>query len=269
MGTGKSQVSISTISLFSIISHFQNLQRILVLCPPHLTSKWEREITSVLTDVRLVQLRELSQLIRLKELKPAKPATHEFWILSRERAKLNHSWKPVWTKRAGKYACPSCGVFFEEQKPLSDRKREKCQECKEPLWQATPPTRLALATFIRKWLKGYFDILIADEVHEYKGDSVQGQALGELASSMEKRILLTGTLLGGYAYNLFNLLWRTHTDVMKQRNYFHTSITRFQEEYGFIERVIKETKEEEDYLYGRGRKRNVRVKLPHHRWGLL
>jgi SNF2 family DNA or RNA helicase len=150
--------------------------------------------------------------------------------------------------------------FFEEQKPPSDKKRTKCEECKEPLWQSTVPKRFALATFIRKWLKGYFNILIADECHEYKGDSVQGQALGELASCIEKRILLTGTLLGGYAYNLFNLLWRTHTDVMKQRGYFHTSVTRFQEEYGFIERVIKETGEEEDYLYGRARKRNVRVK---------
>jgi hypothetical protein len=112
MGSGKSQVSVSTISLFSIISHFQRPQRILVLCPPHLTSKWEREIKSILPDVRVVQLRELSQLISLKEIKPAKPAAHEFWILSRERAKLNHSWKPVWIKRTGKYACPSCGVFF-------------------------------------------------------------------------------------------------------------------------------------------------------------
>ncbi len=253
MGTGKTQVSISTISIF------KHPRRILVLCPPHLTSKWEREIKSILHDVRVVQLRELSQLLRLKGTKLKKPSVHEFWILSRERAKLNHSWKPVWTKRSGKYACPCCGKFFEDQKPLSEKKKDKCEECKEPLWQAIAPKRFALATFIRKWLKGYFNTLIADEAHEYKGDSVQGQALGELASCIEKRILLTGTLLGGYAYNLFNLLWRTHTDVMKQRRYFHSSVTRFQDDYGFIERVIREEKEE-DYRYGRGKKRNVRVK---------
>jgi SNF2 family DNA or RNA helicase len=253
MGTGKTQVSISTVSLF------QNPQRILVLCPPHLVSKWEREIKSILPDVRVVQLRKLSQILCLKGRRPEKPATHEFWILSRERAKLNHSWKPVWAKRTVNYACPSCGQFFEEQKQLSEKKREKCAACKESLWQATPPKRFALATFIRRWLKGYFNIIIADEAHEYKGDSIQGQALGELASCIKKRVLLTGTLLGGYAYNLFNLLWRTHTDVMKQGGYFHSSVTRFQDEYGFIERIIREEREE-DYLYGRGKRRNVRVK---------
>jgi hypothetical protein len=253
MGTGKTQISISTVSLF------RNPKRILVICSPHLVLKWEREIRFNIPEVKVIQLKELNQVLPLKRRKPEKPSVLEFWILSRERAKLNHSWKPVWTKRAGKYACPSCGAFFEEDKPLSDRNRKKCEECKEPLWEATPPKRFALATFIRKWLRGFFHILIADEVHEYKGDSVQGQALGELASCIEKRILLTGTFLGGYAYNLFNLLWRTHTPAMKERKYNHVSVTRFQDDYGFIERIIKEV-EEEDYRYGRARKRNVRVK---------
>lgn len=253
MGTGKTQVSISVVSLFP------KPQRVLVLCPPHLVGKWEREIKATIPEVRVIQLRELSKLLPLKGKKPEKPTVTEFWILSRERAKLSHSWKPIWVKRMRKHACPSCGVFFKEDRPLSERKKETCEECKEPLWEAIPPRRFSLATFIRKWLKGYFDILIADEVHEYKGDSIQGQALGELASSIKKRILLTGTLLGGYAYNLFNLLWRTHTSLMKSRKYTHASVTRFQDEYGFMERVVKEV-DTEDYVYGRAKKRNIRVK---------
>jgi SNF2 family DNA or RNA helicase len=46
--------------------------------------------------------------------------------------------------------------------------------------------------------------MIVDEGHEYKnGDSAQGQAMGVLASKVKKTLLLTGTLMGGYASDLF------------------------------------------------------------------
>ena len=46
---------------------------------------------------------------------------------------------------------------------------------------------------------GFFDYAIADEVHELKGDTAQGNALGTLASCARHVAVLTGTLLGGYA----------------------------------------------------------------------
>jgi SNF2 family DNA or RNA helicase len=64
--------------------------------------------------------------------------------------------------------------------------------------------------FIKRYLpKKYFGCLLVDEGHEYKNDgSAQGQAMGVLASQVEKAILLTGTLMGGYADDLFHLLYR-------------------------------------------------------------
>jgi SNF2 family DNA or RNA helicase len=57
--------------------------------------------------------------------------------------------------------------------------------------------------------QGYFDLLIVDEGHEYKGPgSAQGQAMGVLAAHARKVLLLTGTLMGGYADDLFSLLFR-------------------------------------------------------------
>ena len=54
-----------------------------------------------------------------------------------------------------------------------------------------------------------FDLLIADEAHEYKnGGSAQGQAMGVLAAKSRKTPLLTGTLMGGYGDDLFHLLFR-------------------------------------------------------------
>ncbi|MBW9263050.1 MAG: DEAD/DEAH box helicase family protein, partial [Candidatus Thiodiazotropha sp. (ex. Lucinisca nassula)] len=69
--------------------------------------------------------------------------------------------------------------------------------------------------FIKRYLpNGYFSTLIVDEGHEYKNDaSAQGQAMGVLANKVQKVLLLTGTLMGGYADDLFFLLWR----IMPQR----------------------------------------------------
>lgn len=58
------------------------------------------------------------------------------------------------------------------------------------------------------YLDGFFDYGIADEVHELKGETAQGNALGTLASACDRTVILTGTLLGGYADELFNILYR-------------------------------------------------------------
>ncbi|WP_374072932.1 helicase-related protein [Alloalcanivorax xenomutans] len=64
--------------------------------------------------------------------------------------------------------------------------------------------------FVKRYLpQGTFDLLIADEAHEYKNaGSAQGQAMGVLASKARKTLLLTGTLMGGYGDDLFYLLFR-------------------------------------------------------------
>lgn len=65
--------------------------------------------------------------------------------------------------------------------------------------------------YIKRYLpQGTFDLLIADEAHEYKNaGSAQGQAMGVLAAKSRKMVLLTGTLMGGYADDLFFLLFRS------------------------------------------------------------
>lgn len=64
--------------------------------------------------------------------------------------------------------------------------------------------------YIKRYLpQDTFDLLIADEAHEYKNaGSAQGQAMGVLAAKARKAVLLTGTLMGGYGDDLFYLLFR-------------------------------------------------------------
>jgi hypothetical protein len=58
-----------------------------------------------------------------------------------------------------------------------------------------------LSEYIKRYLpNGYFGSMLIDEAHEYKNQgTAQGQAIGVLASKAKKVILLTGTLMGGYA----------------------------------------------------------------------
>ncbi|EPJ9641013.1 SNF2-related protein [Pseudomonas aeruginosa] len=75
--------------------------------------------------------------------------------------------------------------------------------------------------FIKRQLpNGYFDLLVVDEGHEYKNSgSAQGQAMGVLAAKARKTVLLTGTLMGGYADDLFYLLFRILTQRMIEDGY--------------------------------------------------
>ena len=70
--------------------------------------------------------------------------------------------------------------------------------------------------FIKRHLPaGFFGLLIGDEGHEFKNDgSAQGQAFAVLTSQCRKTLLLTGTLMGGYAEDLFYLLFRLNPGAM-------------------------------------------------------
>jgi hypothetical protein len=69
--------------------------------------------------------------------------------------------------------------------------------------------KVPLAGYIKKRGRGKLDLLLVDEVHQYKGfDSDQGYAMHHLAQASEKVVALTGTIYGGKASSLFYLLFR-------------------------------------------------------------
>jgi len=106
--------------------------------------------------------------------------------------------------------------------------------------------------FIKRYFPaGFFDLLLIDEGHEYKNSgSAQGQAMGVLAQKARKAILLTGTLMGGYADDLFYLLWRAMPGVMLEDGYGYNSqnslgpaAMSFMREHGVLKDVFKETQD--------------------------
>lgn len=115
--------------------------------------------------------------------------------------------------------------------------------------------------FIKRYLpQGYFGLLVVDEGHEYKNEgSAQGQAMGVLARKCQKTLLLTGTLMGGYADDLFYLLHRLNPTAMIEdglaysgRNTLGSASMEFMRQHGILKDVYKES-ESTSHRTARGR----------------
>ena len=214
MGLGKTYISIAAAAALGFT-------RILVVCPPHLVGKWRREVKQTVQNAHALVAQKIADLEGvLKEKRPVL-----FVILSREKAKLGYFWKGHATRvRRGGFICPRCRTPLVDRDgvPVSEetlnRKKQKCRDCGEPLWaaDASGPRRFPLATYLKNKYPGYFDLLISDECHEYKGAATaQGIALDHLGKAAKQILALTGTLLGGYSSNLFYLLFRVSPDIRK------------------------------------------------------
>jgi hypothetical protein len=100
--------------------------------------------------------------------------------------------------------------------------------------------RYAPASFIKKHLKGYFDIFILDEAHLFKGGATaQGNAMHALVKSSRHQLMLTGTIAGGMATHLFYLLYRLDPRRMQDMGYGWADEMKFAHAYGTIEKVFE------------------------------
>ena len=268
MGTGKTFIGATA-------AHMAGFQRVLVLCPPHLVQKWKREVENTIPEVNAAIVTSITDLKRIRYIPGDRPL---FIIMSRERAKLSYRWKAAYRlTRATEYgrliysdltgeihylvACPACNATVKDKDGIPvvpsvlHRKRLFCKECSGALWQADRdgPKRYPLADYVKRYMKGFFQLFIADEVHEYKGKgSAQGIAAGILAESCEKTLTLTGTLMGGYSSTLFHMLYRFSPDIRTE--FQHNEEQRWIERYGFLERVMK-NEDPDDVEHGRQSRR--------------
>ena len=95
------------------------------------------------------------------------------------------------------------------------------------------PRRYSIAKYIRERFKGKLDYFIADEVHLYSsGSSAQANAFGDFLSCSKKAIVLTGTLLNGYANGIYYILYRMFSRDFVNNGYPYNSTDKFVKEYG-------------------------------------
>ena len=185
------------------------------------------------------------------------------FIVGRERAKLGYFWRHAYRiPRSGPYV--GCVVNSDTGKPvivddsrltagefekvkiaetIETRGEKSCRPLHSPLWQADADKirRMAPIEFIGRYMPEWFDYAICDEIHQLAGDTAQGNALGTLASCTDRIVGLTGTLLGGYADDLFNTLFRLEARRMKEHGYEWgtTGRSSFIQDYGVLETITK------------------------------
>ena len=223
-------------------------------------------------------LSELRRLAR-KGWRRLCPETAIFCI-GREKAKLSYFWKHCYGRsRSGRYlgalTNPDTGSPIETDgvrlTPVDfDKKRlhEIVELAKEgtvkycPLWQAdgNKIVRMAPAEYMGRYMPEWFDYAIADEIHQLAGDTAQGNALGVLNRTARRFLGLTGTLLSGYADDLFNTLFRTDAKRMTLDGYEWGSAgrERFTRDFGVIETIERITVE--DNACSKKTKKTVTIK---------
>jgi SNF2 family DNA or RNA helicase len=137
------------------------------------------------------------------------------------------------------------GILLDKkQRDLLARINKTLEEIEQGTFKETVKAtrRYPLAKYIRENLKSIIDYAIIDECHLYKGDTEQGQAACDLMIASKKRILLTGTLLNGYADGLFYLIYRTLPRLMKKDGFEYNSEMEFTRRYGVTQSTIKTSK---------------------------
>jgi len=292
-GTGKTLMSLS---VAYTLHKLNGIHRVLVICPPHLVPKWIQEIKDSVPEAKAYNFNGKDILRQLENLRrQPKPPKLEFYVIGRERAKTGFLWRPAVVTGHGKYLCPMCGQelldkdgyplpIFERNTQGRFKKKHSCKNmipkweynpgtgrhqkvqviCGEQLWQPDHTRKnyrkVIPAKFIKAKMKGCFDMLVADEVHQYKNESGQGYAFGALASACKYVLCLTGTLAGGYASDVYHLLFRTHPQLMLEDNNKWGNPKGFVERYGVLERIT--TVKEEDGLTTKAKRRTIVKEKP-------
>jgi SNF2 family DNA or RNA helicase/DNA-directed RNA polymerase subunit RPC12/RpoP len=259
-------------------------KRTLVLCPPHLTIKWSKELRELLPGVHVSILRSMSDIRAFAAL-PVDSQWPLFGILSRERAKLSHGKRPALIPKTQRtthhdevmtyqiYLCPQCGKRVDTSDdipvtPQTLKPGQQCKYCRSPLWTFDPegPRRFALADFIGKQYPRLFDLLLGDECQEFKArGSAQGLAFSLLINKCRRVLALTGTLSSGKATSLFHILWRTNP--LLRTTFKGSDEPRWVDLYGTWETRTTDEQLHKVLVMGKESKRRVHVSV-HERPGI-
>ena len=114
-----------------------------------------------------------------------------------------------------------------------------------------------VAKYIYKRMNGVFDYLGLDEAHLLMNNSLQGVASHHLMKAAKHTLLLTGTLLNGFAANLFYTLFRVCPNIMRQEGFTYEDEAEFARLFGVVSR---ESMYQIERGFQRGRIGNIKEK---------
>ncbi|MDN4067689.1 DEAD/DEAH box helicase family protein [Paenibacillus vini] len=162
----------------------------------------------------------------------------------------NRHGKPV--RRKNNLACSNQVRLYKNPDPEKDEYRE----CGARLWAAknknkssfsgemrrtsgTAPRKVSPADLFKRYFKNCFDLAIGDECHELTGGSAQAHAFHVLMGCAKYTIAMTGTLMNGYASNLFELFFRMFPKRLIDMGFSWGDVGKWIDLYGVREWVTK------------------------------
>ena len=264
-GTGKTQMGACAVHAHAAGRPY----RAIVMAPPHLVTTWQKRTARRYSPTTRSKSACWKAGVNCSPTRARKPAT-AFWLHHRrdpgkKRTLLAGGRRegPPWLLR-----CPDCGSQLRSKaggegdyltmKDL-ERSRKKCiaevptrieaadgqpvmRRCGTALWQYIDKRAVwAPADYIHKHMRGVFDYLICDEVHEEKSEtSARANALGALVASCRKVIAMTGTLIGGKAGHVRSLLFRMSPQSLKAEGLSWQDDMEFARRYGRVDTIITE-----------------------------
>lgn len=270
MGVGKTLCALAAIHLHADGKPY----RAIVMCPPHLTSKWVREILTTIPAARPRIVERYHELTKLAALRPA-PIAPEYYVMAESMAKMGTPWKPAFVRKGndGILHCPACyepirrngddeDLEFMDEEELAKRQHQ-CSACESPLWSWTHEyERWPVASYIHRKMRGLFDYAVLDELHNYAAsDSAVAISMSKLVQSVRHVLPLTGTYLNGYAHSVMHLLWRTSPETLQTLGFGYGETTAFAQRYGRLQKTIKYKNKGEANRESRGSSGRTTVKV--------
>ncbi|KGP77686.1 MULTISPECIES: helicase-related protein [Paenibacillus] len=138
----------------------------------------------------------------------------------------------------------------------ADPDKDEYRECGARLWSAknknkmniagervkvsgAAPRKVSPADLFKRYFKRKFDLTIGDECHELTGGSAQAHAFHVLMGCAKNTVAMTGTLMNGYASNLFELIFRMYPNRMKHMGFMWGDVGKWIDLYGVREKTMK------------------------------
>lgn len=223
--------------------------------------QWAREAALLLPPKGEAQERLYQHLFKLDLNKSyyGEGMTWDAWIAAREELASGNSVSAYRFKYYG-FADDGRFTFYDHPRGSASSalaalevllKRATWKEsepCGEPLYSATEELvkdgetvqrvrRFPVATYIARKHPDLFDLLVLDEGHEYSGEgSAQGFAAHRLTALGLPTVILTGSVMNGYARSLFANQWAVDPEF--RREFKRDEIGVFERRYGYIRQFV-------------------------------
>lgn len=243
MGTGKTYSALATAHCHAEGRPYA----VIVVCPPHLVKKWEREIRLTIPNPVVIHVPEWNQWLLLSKASRSMIQAPTFFIVPISRAKLGAKWVPAMltSKRSGELTCPQCGspILTEDGTGASVawlKKHKRFCPCGSALWQVVGFHKEMASKIVKRRMRKWFDYLIYDEAHQAKsGETKAGDSLGHFINASRKQLILTGTIIAGKSEDLRHTFYRLNPRRFLDRGIGWNDKMSFARQYGRIESTVR------------------------------